>query len=102
LDDPRALILKAISTLRQGKAFAGGSTKKAKKVLGLLLAASQRASAIGRWASGSPSYDPVPDFIQLQRLARQHLGPPRPAGHIVSQVRAGIDNTLRILGGAST
>lgn len=95
LDDPGELIRQAICTLKASKAVGSNHHTTAKKVFGLLYAASLRAKSIGQWRSLRP-YDPLADFVELKALAADRLGPPCSADVMVSQVRAAIDESVRV------
>jgi len=95
LNDPRALIDKARRVLLAVTPTAAGQTHAAKKVFGLLYAASLRAQAIRHW-SVDPTYSPLEDYSEIQSLAAANLGPIRNAQHIVTKVRQGIDESVKI------
>ena len=97
LDDPGNLIRAAAREITVGKACGRRASKTATKASALLLAASLRAKSLDRWGT-SPEYDPRADLLKLDFLARTKLGPCRSQSHPVTQFRAGLADTIRILG----
>lgn len=95
LDEPKNFIRQALRTIRAGKATGTKRSRTALKAIGLLLAASLRAQAIGRWSKDA-AYDPVPDLRRLHAAASAGLGPMRSAtpDHPVTLFRENIEATI--------
>lgn len=97
LDEPRNLILEAIYVLTAAEAVRSKSTATALKVVGLLSASTLAAKAIGGKWSTSGSYDPLPDYLTLQELAKTKLPKLRGANHPISLLRTGIAGSIAAL-----
>lgn len=97
LAEPANLIREAARVITVGNAVGRKPAVTALKASGLLFAASLSARALRGWSS-SGGYDPRADLLKLQTLARTKLGPVRGPNHAVTQCRAGVADTIRILG----
>ena len=95
LSNPKALLDKARRILLAVKPTAAGQNWAAKKLIGVLYAASLRAQAMRRW-SADPTYSPLDDYSEIQSLASANLGPIRNAQHLITQVRQAIDASVQI------
>ena len=96
LEHPRLIIRKAIEVFGSGTVPGRKRESTALKIIGLLLAAGQRAQKMRDWSSDG-SYDPLPDFLTLQRLAKDRFGVVRDTRHPVNMLRATLKDTARVL-----
>lgn len=96
LEHPRLIIRKAIEAFGPGTVPGRKRESTALKIIGLLLAAGQRAQKMRDWSSDG-SYDPLPDFLTLQRLAKDRFGVVGDARHPVSLLRGALKDTVRTL-----
>ena len=74
LNEPKDFILQAIKTIKTAKAIGQKPEKTALKCIGLMLAAATLARSKGR-GSDDPNYDPLPDLVDLDAIAKSKLGP---------------------------
>ena len=96
LEHPRLIIRKAIETFGSGTVPGRKRESTVLKIIGLLFAASLRAGELRDW-SFDGSYDPLPDFLTLQRLAKDRFGLVRDTRHPVNMLRATLKDTARVL-----
>lgn len=98
--EPEHFIRKALRTINSNSAIGRKRNATALKAIGLVLAASLRAKAIGGWST-TGSYDPLGDFLDLQEAASKRLGPVREGNDPVALFRGVTAETVRVFLGVT-
>ena len=97
LHEPGNLIREAISVLRGCEASRGKSAAATFKVIGLLYASALAAKSLGgRWSTCG-TYDPLPDYLTIEELAKTKLPKLRGPKHPISLLRSAIAGSIASL-----